>query len=226
MNKNHLIRRIMALILAVFMIFGTGQYSTVRADDNTVIIPTDENGNVAADAEEGDPVEYRGEEDFVVQSLQDDTTEEDVEQENVPATEEIHEDITEASSEEVTEVHEPEEVTAEAANEETAKPAIGAEEVSTEAAEEIHNEEKKDAEEDTPYRLLVGTDKADIFRKEDRIISEYNGIYLLGFLSEEDRAEALSYYEKAADFVECDDEIMSIADETEEDTEKGKGDQL
>lgn len=223
MNKNHLIRRIMALILAVFMIFGTGQYSTVRADDNTVIIPTDENGNVAADAEEGDPVEYRGEEDFVVQSLQDDTTEEDVEQENVPATEEIHEDITEASSEEVTEVHEPEEVTAEAVNEETAKPAIGAEEVSTEAAEEIHNEEKKDAEEDTPYRLLVGTDKADIFRKEDRIISEYNGIYLIGFLSEEDRAEALSYYEKAADFAECDDEIMSIADGTEEDSEKGKG---
>ncbi|MBO6166122.1 MAG: VaFE repeat-containing surface-anchored protein [Eubacterium sp.] len=220
MKKNYL-QRIMALILAVFMIFGTGQYSTVRADENTGIIPTDENGNAVADAEEGDPVEYRDEEDFVVQTLQDDTTEEVVEQSTEQTTEQVKEQITEQPAEQVKEqtTEQPAEQVKEQQTEQITENTI--ENVTEKSAAESDTEEAAEEQvktEEIPYILIVGTEDKSIFRKEDRILSEYKGIYLLGFLSEEERASGLIYYEAAADFAEYDDEMMSIADDAEEET--------
>lgn len=63
------------------------------------------------------------------------------------------------------------------------------------------------------YRLLLATEDESILT-DGVIISNYDGIYLIGYTSEEDRASGYEYYHNTAIFAEYDDDIFEIADET------------
>ena len=86
-----------------------------------------------------------------------------------------------------------------------------------EAEKESSSDKNTSSKNEYIYRLLVGTGNKSIFPKDEVIISEYNGIYLIGFSTEEEREKALEYYKTAADIAEYDDEIMTVADEATED---------
>ena len=67
-----------------------------------------------------------------------------------------------------------------------------------------------------PYlknRLLVETDTPDIFRDGEVILSDYQGVYLVGFKTAEEMDEAYDYYKSEADIVEYDSDIMAVSDE-------------
>lgn len=126
------------------------------------------------------------------------------------ATEEAAEEAAEASTEEITEATEE------------------ATETDAEIREEIEEAEIPEAEEeiipqtveasDLSYRLLVASDDPDIFTS-GMIISEYEGVYLIGYASEEERAAGYEYYENTAVFAEYDDNIFETADLTAESEE-------
>lgn len=236
MNKNSLVRKIMALILVIFMVFGLGQNSIVRADEGDSVIPTDENGNVIAEAEEGDPVTYNAEDDFNVQSTADDNSETGTEKEedgsadteNDKESEEKNKSVIESENESDPITDEENNIDAditvtidnidiseeERLNDEESDITLLTEEtvIGDNVNDGVKKEEKYKESEDYSYRLLIGTVNEKIFRDKDIIISKYNDIYMLGFLTEEERAEAYKYYMSTADIVEYDEEIMTIAD--------------
>lgn len=53
-------------------------------------------------------------------------------------------------------------------------------------------------------RLLVGTSDESVFTWDTNVISEYDGVYLLGFETEYEAMSAYTYYYSSADFVESD----------------------
>lgn len=61
-------------------------------------------------------------------------------------------------------------------------------------------------------RLIVGTDNPSIFKKQDEILSDFNGLYLLQFKTEKEARESYLYYLEKADLVEVDTGI-EIADQ-------------
>ena len=63
------------------------------------------------------------------------------------------------------------------------------------------------------YRLLVATEDESVL-KDGVIISAYDGIYLIGYTSEEERASGYEYYQNTAAFAEYDDDVFEIADDT------------
>ena len=79
-------------------------------------------------------------------------------------------------------------------------------------------------------RLLVGTENPDIFRHGEVILSSYDGVYLVGFPTEEDLDEGYEYYKEEADIVEYDREIMAVSDdessEAETDGEDGSSEEV
>ena len=68
-------------------------------------------------------------------------------------------------------------------------------------------------------RLLVGTENPDIFRHGEVILSSYDGVYLVGFPTEEDLDEGYEYYKEEADIVEYDREIMAVSDDESSEAE-------
>ena len=112
-------------------------------------------------------------------------------------------------------------ITTEESNKEATTESISEEqkEVTTEeqASEETTEEvsEEKDPEEidasDLPYRLFVASDDETIFT-DGYIISSYEGMYLVGYKTLEERNAGFIYYQSNAIFVELDDEIFEIAD--------------
>ena len=65
-------------------------------------------------------------------------------------------------------------------------------------------------------RLLVGTDDASVIAQNANVISEYDGVYLLGFESEQETIDAYTYYSGAADFAEP-DILLSATNGADED---------
>ena len=91
------------------------------------------------------------------------------------------------------------------------------------ALEEFEAEEAPPAEDAyLNNRLLVGTDTTDIFRDGEVIISGYEGVYLVGFKTEEEMDEAYEYYKSEADIVEYDREIMAVSDDEEGSEDESK----
>ncbi len=119
--------------------------------------------------------------------------------------EETSEEVVEASTESITE--EIAEETSETATETDALEDTQEETVET---TEVCPEEIDASE--LPYRILVAAQDEDILT-DGVIISGYDGVYLIGYDSEEKRAEGYEYYSSAAAFAEYDDDIFEIADE-------------
>ena len=65
---------------------------------------------------------------------------------------------------------------------------------------------------DLKYRLVVAASDQSILT-DGYVISGYEGIYIIGYLSEEERMTGYEYYRKTADFAEYDDEIFEVADD-------------
>ena len=109
--------------------------------------------------------------------------------------------------------------------EETAEEITEETEVRTEGSTETLEEKKEEKEElieieasDLPYRILVATDDADILT-DGYIISGYDGIYLVGYRTEEERNEGYSFYQDKADFAEYDDDIFEVAEDISTETD-------
>ena len=89
-------------------------------------------------------------------------------------------------------------------------------EPSTEAAKETTKPEVTEPlliyAEELPYRLIVMTDDERILI-DGNIISSYDGIYLIGYSSEEERASGYQYYQANAVFSEYDDNVYEISDD-------------
>ena len=121
---------------------------------------------------------------------------------NDEATEEVTEDVSteEVANEEVT----TEEVTTEEENEEPKKSSFTApvDRVDTTGIDFSSRE------------LLVGTDDPSIFTWDTEVVSEYNGIYLTRYESEEVTKNAYTYYYGKADFVDVNVEF-SVQDNEE-----------
>lgn len=80
-------------------------------------------------------------------------------------------------------------------------------EEATEATTEVQAEECEEG----LTQILVGTEDEGIFRKGDRILSSYNGIYLLDFATSSEAEEAVTYYKGVADFAEL-NEVIRVAE--------------
>ncbi|MBQ9232747.1 MAG: hypothetical protein IJ167_01750, partial [Lachnospiraceae bacterium] len=122
---------------------------------------------------------------------------------------------TEQTTEAVTET------TSEEKKEEVTEATI--EEKTSEETEKEEITEKEDEPEiidasDLPYRLLVASEDENIYT-DGYVISSYEGMYLVGYKSENERNAGLEYYQSKAIFVELDDEIFEIADNESSDTE-------
>ena len=68
-----------------------------------------------------------------------------------------------------------------------------------------------DGQDFSSCRLLAATGDSSIFTWDTTVLSEYNGVYLLSFTSEEETRNAYSYYYSLCDFVEADMQIVDIA---------------
>ncbi|MCH5209570.1 MAG: BspA family leucine-rich repeat surface protein, partial [Oscillospiraceae bacterium] len=62
-------------------------------------------------------------------------------------------------------------------------------------------------------RLLVATNNASIFKEDEQVLSEYDGIYILAFADEAQTKEAYKYYYGIADFVEPDRTVYIAGDD-------------
>ena len=123
------------------------------------------------------------------------------------STEEISaesEDVYEAVTEETSE-------TSEADEQETSETTSADAQEDSAESEEVQPEMMEAS--DLQYRLLVATEDESVLT-DGVIISAYDGIYLIGYTSEEERASGYEYYQNAAAFAEYDDDIFEIADET------------
>ena len=125
---------------------------------------------------------------------------------NDEATEEVTEDVSteEVANEEVT----TEEATTEEGNEEPKKSSFTApvDRVDTTGIDFLSRE------------LLVGTDDPSIFTWDTEVISEYNGIYLTRYETEDEARNAYTYYYGKADFVDANVEFL-VQDEEETEME-------
>ena len=65
---------------------------------------------------------------------------------------------------------------------------------------------------DLKYRLVVAASDESVLI-DGYVISGYEGIYIIGYQSEEERMIGYEYYKKTADFAEYDDEIFEVADD-------------
>ena len=130
---------------------------------------------------------------------------------NNTVIEETTDNVTETTiTENTTEIVIDDEVVTDETNveEETTTEEITTEEVTTEI---VDGTTTIDASE-LNYRLLVAADDESILTN-GYIISSYEGVYLIGYTSEENRKEGYNYYQNTAIFVEKDDKIFEISDE-------------
>ena len=120
---------------------------------------------------------------------------------------------TDTNATEITTEESNKEATTESISEEQKEEVTTEEQASEETTEEVS--EEKDPEEidasDLPYRLFVASDDEAIFT-DGYIISSYEGMYLVGYKTLEERNAGFIYYQSNAIFVELDDEIFEIAD--------------
>ena len=68
-------------------------------------------------------------------------------------------------------------------------------------------------------RIFAAASDPSVFTWDTTVLSEYNGIYLLSFPSEEETANAYTYYYSICDLVEADAPVVSVAADTDEGTE-------
>lgn len=217
MKTKNRFRKAISGLLAFSMIFSltTPSGVTVRADnevpDTVTETSTTEDTIEAADKlNDSQDIIVTEEQDYVFE----DSSEEEVTEENTSADSEgeVEKEIERGPTEEATEVTEEKtetvtEQTTEAKTEET-----------TEETTEEKKEEEKEAEvveidaTTLKYRLLVATSNEDILTS-GHVISGYDGVYLVGYLTSEERDAGYSYYDSAADIVEYDDENYTVADD-------------
>lgn len=139
---------------------------------------------------------------------------------NNTVIEETTDNVTETTiTEDTTEIVIEDEVVTDETNveEKTTTEEITTEEVTTEESKEEVTTEVVDGTttieaSELNYRLLVATDDESILTN-GYIISSYEGVYLIGYTSEENRKEGYNYYQNTAIFVEKDDKIFEISDE-------------
>ena len=139
---------------------------------------------------------------------------------NNTVIEETTDNVTETTiTEDTTEIVIEDEVVTDETNveEKTTTEEITTEEVTTEESKEEVTTEVVDGTttieaSELNYRLLVATDDESILTN-GYIISSYEGVYLIGYTSEENREEGYNYYQNTAIFVEKDDKIFEISDE-------------
>ena len=92
----------------------------------------------------------------------------------------------------------------------------------TEQTADSTNEKQEVTEEDrasdtsgmdfSSMRLIAGTEDASVIRSTDNVISDYDGVYLLQYDSEDAAREAYDYYSGKTDFVAPDSELQAADD--------------
>lgn len=65
-------------------------------------------------------------------------------------------------------------------------------------------------------RILVGTDNKSVIRKDDLVLSSYDDVYLLDFVTASKAESAYRYYYNKVDFIDADAPAMKATSDTEE----------
>ena len=208
-------KRIVALLMAVLFSFSLGSQKvpsfaedkTVINDENLVITGDDE--NAVSDSETASDTEAVKEENT--------TSEEDPTEAPVETSSEDETDPTEEVTEKVT----TEEVTEEVTTEEVTTEEVTTEKVTTEEVIEKKATFTEPIEGvDTTWidfsskELLIGTEDPSIFTWDTEVVSEYNGVYLTRYESEEVTRNAYTYYYNKADFVDA-NVVFTVQDNEE-----------
>ena len=208
MSKKVKLKQIVSYLLTVVMLLSITVPSNSFAAEDNVVVDSTQNDNVVEEVSE----------EAVISSEADEVTT------DTEVTEEITEDLTEAVSyDEV--VSDIEEVTEEDTTDDVSIDTDTADEVTEAVTEEdITEEDNPEITEDTkvsypfnPTEIIVEANSSAI-REGDLILSEYEGLYVLGFASYEEAVMAVDYYRTVAYYVGFNEEFEVNEDETSEDT--------
>ena len=197
---RHKSKKFMAFVLSMAMILSNVSLSstTSYAEDNTT---------TSEITSEATTVDNTNTEDETVE-----TTTEEVTTENT--TQSTSEDVQVLDQDELNDLLEQEGISTEDLTEDDSEEDT-TEETTTEnsTTEETTKEEITVDASKLAYRLIVGTSDKDILTN-GAIISNMEDLYIIGYLTEEDRENGINFYTDKVDFVEKDDYIFQDADNT------------